>query len=81
MYKKFLNDLNSTFYIENQQDIFYVSKDKMTNLYHMIHRCSPKEFLKMNWLLKIGFNNEAYKVIQKDCKFFLFIHLVYYKQE
>jgi hypothetical protein len=45
--------------------MFFVSKDKITNLYHMIDKCKTKDFLKMNWLLKIGFSNEAYKVILK----------------
>jgi hypothetical protein len=37
----------------------------MTNLYHMINKCKVQDFLKMNWLLKIGFNNDAYKIISK----------------
>ena len=48
----------------------------MTNLYHMINKCKVKDFLKMNWLLKVGFSNDAYKIIQRDCNFFIIFSLL-----
>jgi len=35
----------------------------------MINKCKVQDFLKLNWLLKIGFSNDAYKIIWKECKF------------
>ena len=46
--------MNTNFYIENQDKIYWVSKEKMTHLYHMVEHCATKSLLKMNWLLKIG---------------------------
>lgn len=34
----------------------------------MIERCKTKDFLKMNWLLKIGFTQQSYQFIIKHCK-------------
>lgn len=35
----------------------------------MINKCKVQDFLKLNWLLKVGFSNDAYKIIWKECKF------------
>lgn len=56
-YLAFMKDSSLTYYVKHQESIFYVSKEKITNLYHMINKCKVQDFLKMNWLLKIGFNN------------------------
>lgn len=29
----------------------------------MIDKCRTQDFLKMNWLLKVGFSGDAYKVV------------------
>jgi hypothetical protein len=72
-YLNFMKDYSLTYYVKHQESIFYVSKEKMTNLYHMINKCKVQDFLKMNWLLKIGFNNEAYKIIWRECTNFVLI--------
>lgn len=54
-YCKHLREMNGNFYFSNQDDLYYVSRDKVTNLYHMIERCKTKDFLRLNWLLKVGF--------------------------
>lgn len=64
--------MNSNFYLENQDNIYFVSKDKCTNLYHMIERSKTRDFLKMNWLLKVGLPQEKYQHIMK-CSKCLFI--------
>ena len=71
-YSKYLREMNSNFYLNNQDDIYIVSKDKCTNLYHMIERSKTRDFLKMNWLLKVGLSQEKYQHIMK-CSIYLFI--------
>jgi len=31
----------------------------------MLDKCKTQDFLKMNWLLKVGFSSDAYKVIER----------------
>lgn len=34
--------MNPNFYIEHNNEMFYVPKEKMVNLYHMIDKCKTK---------------------------------------
>lgn len=56
VYKKYLREMNSNFYTENYEKMFYVPKDKVVNLYHMVEKCKTRELPKLNWLLKVGFS-------------------------
>jgi hypothetical protein len=56
-----MREMNSNFYVENQEDLYFVPREKATNLYHMIERCRTKDFLKMNWLLKVGLPQSQYQ--------------------
>lgn len=61
--------MNFNYYLENQDDFFYITKEKVTNLYHMIERCKTKDLLKLNWLLKIGFPQMSYQHIINKCTY------------
>ena len=63
--------MNVNYYIENQEEFFFISKEKVINLYHMIERCKTKDFMKMNWLLKIGFPQKSYQNLISKCTFLL----------
>lgn len=64
-----MKEMNINYYIENQDDLYFVPKEKCTNLYHMIERCRTKDFLKMNWLLKVGLPQEKYHHIMRNIYF------------
>jgi hypothetical protein len=53
------------FYIEKQESIYWISKEKITHLYHMVEHCRTKDLLKMNWLLKVGLTQTGYELIRK----------------
>lgn len=62
-YLTYLKDLNPAYYQTNHAHIFYVQKEKMKNMYHMVEKTKTKELLKLNWLLKLGLSNASYKII------------------
>ena len=64
-YAEFLKEMNMNYYIDKQEGIFWVSKEKMTHLYHMVEHCKTKDFLKLNWLLKVGLSSNSYEIIKK----------------
>lgn len=59
--------MNVNFYLDKQEHIYYVSKEKITHLYHMVEHCRTKDFLKLNWLLKVGLTIPTYELLKK-CK-------------
>ena len=67
-YCKYMKEMNSQFYVEQQDGFFFVSKEKMTNLRQMIDRTKTKDFLKLSWLLKLGFSQESTQYVNRQCK-------------
>ena len=57
--------MSSNYYVERHEQIYWVSREKITHLYHMVERCKTKDFLKMNWLLKVGLSNPSYVLLSK----------------
>ena len=57
--------MNVNFYLDKQEHIYYVSKEKITHLYHMVEHCRTKDFLKLNWLLKVGLTIPTYELLKK----------------
>ena len=66
IYKEYLTEMSAKFYQENYKNLFYVQKEKMTNLYHMVEKCKMKDILKLNWLIKVGFSQESQSIINEE---------------
>ena len=64
LYKNYLSTMSVKYYQEHYQDLFYVQKEKMINLYHMIDKCKTKDLFKLSWLIKVGFSLASQTVIQ-----------------
>ena len=62
-YQKYLKDLNPEYYHTVHSDLFYVQKQKIKNMFHMIEKTRTNELLKLNWLLKLGLCNNSFKAI------------------
>ena len=63
IYLTYLKDLNINYYNKYHNEIFYIPKDHVKNLYHMISKTRTQDLLKLNWLLKVGFTIESQKYI------------------
>ena len=61
IYMTYLKDLNITYYNDHHDKIFYVQKDYVKNMYHMVSKTKTADLLKMNWLLKLGFSRSSQK--------------------
>lgn len=69
--------MNINFFNEHHAKLFYVQKDKMINLYHMVDKCKTQDMLKLNWLLKVGLSKNSFETVtQKRNQFY---YLVYYR--
>jgi hypothetical protein len=68
-YSKYLREMSSNYYVENQDDLYLVPREKSTNLYHMIERCRTRDFLKLNWLLKVGLPQAQYQLLVRSVQF------------
>ena len=64
-----MRDMSSSYYVENQDDLYLVPREKATNLYHMIERCRTKDFLKMNWLLKVGLPQAQFQLLVRSVQY------------
>ena len=56
VYMKYLMDLNINYYDEHHEELFYVSRDRVRNIYHMVSKTKTKELPLLKWLLKVGFS-------------------------
>jgi hypothetical protein len=68
-YCKYLREMSSNYYVEHQEDLYLVPREKVTNLYHMIDRCRTRDFLKFDWLLKVGLPQVQYQLLVRSVHF------------
>jgi hypothetical protein len=53
------------------KNIFFVGRDKIKNLYHMVEKIKTCDLLKLNWLLKVGLSIETHNHLTKTIYFSL----------
>lgn len=49
--------------------VFFISREKQKNLYHMVEKIKTSDLLKLNWLLKVGIPLETHNYLTKTIYF------------
>lgn len=63
LYKSYLTTMSIQFYQNHHDKLFFVQKEKIVNLHHMVEKTKMRDLLKLSWLLKVGFSLQAQTAI------------------